>query len=115
MKHTPSLIAGVLLGLCVTAHAQETSKGDSLAQGKALFDARCGICHAQGGIGTFFLGKRLGEDRSLLATRKDVPAALVEHAVRNGMNSMPVFTRVELTDAELKLISAYLTRPAQAR
>lgn len=115
MKSTWLSFAGALLGLCVSGHAQETPKGDSQAQGKILFDARCGICHAKGGIGTFMLGKRLGEDHSLLATRTDIPAALVEHVVRNGINSMPVFTRVELTDAELKMISAYLTRPAQAR
>lgn len=115
MKSTSLLFAGALLGLCVSAHTQETPKGDSLSQGKTLFDARCGICHAKGGIGTFMLGKRLGEAHSLLATRTDIPSALVEQVVRNGINSMPVFTRVELTDAELQLISVYLTRPAQAR
>jgi mono/diheme cytochrome c family protein len=115
MKNTSLLFVGALLGLCVSTHAQETPQGDAVSQGKALFDARCGICHAKGGIGTSMLGKRLGEEHSLLATRTDIPSALLEHVVRNGINSMPVFTRVELTDAELQLISAYLTRPAQAR
>jgi mono/diheme cytochrome c family protein len=115
MKTTSLLLVGALLVLCVTTQAQEAPNRDSLSQGKALFDARCGICHAKGGIGTSMLGKRLGEEHSLLATRTDIPVALVEHVVRNGINSMPVFTRVELTDAELQLISAYLTRPAQAR
>lgn len=87
---------------------------DSVARGKALFDVRCGICHAKGGMGTVWLGRRLGPDNASLADRV-VPAELVEHVVRNGINSMPVFTRVELTDAELQLIAVYLSRPREAR
>ena len=90
-------------------------QADDLARGRALFDARCGICHAAGGTGSFMLGRRLGAERALLAQRTDVAAALVEVVVRRGINSMPVFTRVELTDAELALVSAYLTRSTAVR
>lgn len=89
--------------------------GDRIAAGQALFAVRCGVCHAPGGTGTFMLGRRLGADRALLAERTDLGAALVEHVVRHGINGMPVFTRVELTDAELAQVVAYLTRPAAAR
>lgn len=109
------LLAGAFAGSCACAHAQEAAKTDALAQGKALYAVRCGICHAQGGFGTLMLGKRLGQEHALLAARTDIPVAVVELAVRNGINSMPPFTRVELTDAELKLIAVYLARPAQAR
>jgi mono/diheme cytochrome c family protein len=81
-------------------------------RGKSLFDARCGICHAAGGTGTFMLGRRLGAERALLAQRTDLTSALVETVARRGINGMPVFTRVELTDAELALVAAYLTRSA---
>jgi mono/diheme cytochrome c family protein len=83
-----------------------------LATGKALFDVRCGICHASGGTGAFMLGRRLGAERALLAERSDLTAELVSHAVRRGINSMPVFTRVELTDVELAQVVGYLTRRA---
>ena len=99
-----------LAAMASSANAQDALRSSSLAQGKALYDARCGICHAAGGIGTFMLAKRLGPENSLLASRTDIPVELVEQVVRNGINSMPAFTRVELTDAELKRIAAYLTR-----
>jgi mono/diheme cytochrome c family protein len=86
-----------------------------LARGKALFDVHCGICHAAGGTGTFMLGRRLGADNALLARRTDLSLALIEHVARHGINGMPVFTRVELGDAELALVAAYLVRPAQFR
>jgi mono/diheme cytochrome c family protein len=87
---------------------------DELARGQALFDLRCGICHAAGGTGAFMLGRRLGTDNALLAQRTNLTADYVEYVVRRGINSMPVFTRVELTDAELALVVAYLTRRAAA-
>jgi mono/diheme cytochrome c family protein len=86
-----------------------------LARGQALFDVHCGICHAAGGTGTFMLGRRLGADNALLARRTDLSPELIGLVVRHGINSMPVFTRVELGDAELALVTAYLGRPAQFR
>jgi mono/diheme cytochrome c family protein len=87
---------------------------DELARGQALFDLRCGICHAAGGTGAFMLGRRLGPQHALLAERTDLTGELVAHVVRHGINSMPVFTRVDLSDAELALVVAYLTRRAAA-
>lgn len=86
-----------------------------LARGRVLFDVHCGICHAAGGTGTFMLGRRLGADHALLARRTDLGPELIRHVVRHGINSMPVFTRVELSDAELALLAAYLARPAEFR
>jgi mono/diheme cytochrome c family protein len=100
-----------------TAAAGE-SPGDALTgritAGQALFDVRCGICHAAGGTGAFMLGRRLGAEHALLADRTDLTDALVVQVVRHGINGMPLFTRVELTDAELALVVAYLTRNTAA-
>lgn len=106
---------GCLLAQC--AVAAETPMGaDDFAKAKALYDERCGtVCHAKGGIGTFNLERRLGAENSILAERTDLNAALIEHVVRHGINSMPYLTRAEVPDAELKLISAYLLRPAEQR
>ena len=78
--------------------------------GHDLFMARCGKCHLEGGTGTFMLGRRLGQDKALLEDRTDLNPAYVHRVVRHGMNSMPWFTPVELTDADLAAITAYLTR-----
>ena len=79
--------------------------------GAALFQDHCGLCHAAGGTGTFMLARRLGTERSLLADRTDLSAQYVTQVVRHGLQSMPRMTRVELTDAELAAIAAFLAAP----
>ena len=106
--------------LTITAGTRTAGAGESpgeksgarITAGQALFDVRCGICHAAGGTGAFMLGRRLGAERALLADRTDLTDALVVQVVRHGINGMPVFTRVDLTDAELARVVAYLTRAA---
>ena len=106
--------------LTITAGTRTAGAGESpgeksgarITAGQALFDVRCGICHAAGGTGTFMLGRRLGAGHALLAERSDLTAELVTQVVRHGINGMPVFTRVDLTDAELARVVAYLTRAA---
>lgn len=107
------LLGGGLLG--GAAHAADATAADAAGRvvaGQRLFAARCGICHAAGGTGTFMLARRLGAERALLAERLDLTHELVTHVVRHGINAMPVFTRVELTDAELAQVVGYLTRRA---
>ena len=107
--------AGSIAGGARAADATAAADADAAARvaaGKALFDVRCGICHAAGGTGTFMLGRRLGAGHALLAERSDLTAELVTQVVRHGINGMPVFTRVDLTDAELARVVAYLTRAA---
>ena len=83
--------------------------------GAGLFDLHCGICHAQMGTGTMMLARRLGPDHALLADRTDLAADYIRHVVRNGIGSMPPQTRVDLSDAELERIAAFLVRPAAER
>ena len=87
----------------------------NLEKGKTLFHAKCGYCHLAGGTGTIMLGFRLGKDKSLLENRTDLTATYIEHVARSGIGSMPRLTRIEVPDSDLKLIAAYLTRPASAR
>lgn len=82
---------------------------------RELFDMHCGICHQPHGAGTIALAHRLGPEHSLLADRQDLDAAYIKQVVRNGIGSMPPQTRVDLTDAELAAVAAYLTRPASER
>ncbi len=90
--------------------------GDRLASGRdgaALFSNLCGACHLAGGMGTNLLTKQrlmLGEppESGLLEKRKDLTQTYVKIVVRRGRMAMPSLTRVEVTDAELDSIAAYL-------
>jgi mono/diheme cytochrome c family protein len=64
-------------------------------------------------MGTNMLTKQrmmLGEppENGLLANRKDLTQTYVKVVVRRGRQAMPGLTRVEVTDAELAAIAAYL-------
>ena len=95
--------------------AQEKKGASKVEQGKALFNARCGYCHLAGGTGTQMLGRRLGKDKALLASRTDLSVEYIKKITRVGINSMPPHTRIEVPDSELDLIAAYLTRPESER
>lgn len=92
--------------------------GDRLAKGrdgKALFENHCGYCHLAAGMGTNLLVKqRLAVGASpataLLANRDDLTADYVKGVVRMGKMAMPPQTRVDITDAELDSVAAYLGR-----
>ncbi|MBC7987140.1 MAG: cytochrome c [Sphingomonadaceae bacterium] len=77
--------------------------------GTRMFNRRCGVCHLAGGMGTNVLTPRVGPENALLASRPGgVPADYVQQVVRNGLGAMPGLSRVEVTDAELDAIAAYL-------
>ena len=52
----------------------------------------------------------LGEppEKGLLTNRDDLTADYVKQVVRQGKNAMPQQTKVDLTDAELDAVAAYL-------
>ena len=109
-----------VLALCLAlipamAHAADAPASSDVAPPDILFEIHCGICHDQMGTGTMMLGRRLGGDHALLARRTDLTADYIRHVVRNGLNSMPPQTRVDVSDDELNRIAAYLTRPAAER
>ena len=95
--------------------------GDRLIGGKdgaAVFSNRCGACHLAGGMGTNMLTKQrmmagLPPETGLLANRRDLTRTYVKVVVRGGKLAMPKLTRVEVTDAELDAIAAYLGKAGQ--
>jgi mono/diheme cytochrome c family protein len=95
------------VGLCSQAWSAEPSPAD----GGQLFERRCGVCHLKGQTGTNMLERRLGAQRALLAERTDLTPEYIRFVVRQGLVNMPRLTRVELPDAELEAISAWLRRP----
>ena len=92
--------------------------GDRLAggrNGEALFTNRCGTCHLAGGMGTNLLTKQrmaAGQppESGMLANRTDLTADYVKTVVRQGKMAMPRLTHVDVTDAELDSIAAYLSK-----
>lgn len=94
----------------------EMPSGDRLSGGKDgadLFSNRCGSCHLAGGMGSNLLTKQrmaMGEppENGLLANRKDLTPDYVKTVVRMGKNAMPAQTKVDITDAELEAVAAYL-------
>jgi mono/diheme cytochrome c family protein len=94
----------------------ELPSGNRLASsgtGEALFSNRCGACHLAGGMGTNLLTKQMMMAKrpptdGLLANRTDLTSDYVKSVVRQGKNAMPRQTRVDITDAELARVAAYL-------
>ncbi|MGZ8281682.1 MAG: c-type cytochrome [Allosphingosinicella sp.] len=78
--------------------------------GERMFQRRCGVCHLEGGMGTMVLARRVPPDQAKLQDRRDLNPEMVVATVRNGMGAMPRMTRVDVTDAELNAIAAYLSR-----
>ena len=97
-----------LAALAISVASAQPSAPSSARPGEVLYRSHCGLCHEPGGTGTFMLSRRLGRERALLVGRTDLTDGYVTQVVRHGLMSMPRFTRVELTDAELASIAAYL-------
>jgi mono/diheme cytochrome c family protein len=94
----------------------EAPSGDRLTAGRngaALFSNNCGYCHLVGGMGTNLLTKQrlaAGQppETALLVNRTDLTPDYVKSVVRMGKGAMPHQTKVDVTDAELDSIAAYL-------
>lgn len=82
------------------------------SDGATLFSHRCGACHLTFGMGTNLITARQVAAKQkpvpLLADRTDLTADYVKAVARNGKGAMPRQTKVDVTDAELDKIAAYL-------
>lgn len=79
--------------------------------GERLFGQECAFCHVgPRNTGTMMLERRLGKGKGELTARTDLDPAYVKVVVRNGLVNMPPFSKVELTDADLDAIAAWLAR-----
>jgi mono/diheme cytochrome c family protein len=107
----PLIALILLLAPATRPSAQQTRPSAA----EDLFNTHCGICHSQMGPGTIMLGRRLGWDHALLNERQDLDAGYIKQIVRNGIGGMPPQTRVDLPNADLDSVAAYLTRPASER
>ena len=100
-----SLVVSAFIGVTTPAVGAELS-------GKEVFDHYCTYCHGSGdGPGTLQLSRTRGSDRGLLIQRTDLAPDYIEYIVRHGLRSMPAFVPSDLTDARLKALIAFLTKP----
>ena len=99
-----------MLALCLSASAEETL----VQQGKAVYQSWCSPCHAGGPNhpGTAALETKYeGKIPAVLEERTGLTPEFVRFYVRNGISIMPFFRKVEISDADLDAIGAYLSRP----
>lgn len=102
-------IVPVLLG--TIAGADTALAADAAAEGKALYTARCGMCHQTIGMAVGILSRRPGDtSKGLLEERADLSASFVRTVARTGILNMPRVSRGEVSDPELALIADYLAR-----
>lgn len=118
----PASSAGTAWSPLPSQRAAELS--DPLEQrGREVFDQRCAACHGEipdeifGPAflppmpGTQALRERYGGALpAVLEERTDLTPELIEAVVRDGQRSMPFFRPTELSDEDLRALTAYLTR-----
>lgn len=96
------------------AQVPAVDRVNSAASGSALFSNRCGYCHLEAGMGTNVLTRQrvmagFSPASGLLANRDDLSPEYIKTVGRYGKGAMPRLTKVDVTDAELALIAAYLS------
>lgn len=115
------LAAIATLGLPAPSDAQDAAP---IAQGKALFERHCAACHGadRGDFGRAMLPgtdalriKYQGRLPALLTERTDLTAPVIKAFVRTGTWSMPPFRKSEISDAEIDVISAYISSAAREK
>jgi mono/diheme cytochrome c family protein len=94
--------------------AADESAGSLRDRGAAVFNNWCSACHARNpalAAGTRSLGfKYQGAKPAALEDRDDLTPELIEFFVRNGVGMMPIARKTEVSDVDLKALSAYLAR-----
>jgi len=108
MRGRTAAIAALLLA-AAGAGSAVSAAAEPPAAGAVAFTHRCGMCHRDGGTGTYVLARRLGTDLSLLEKRSDLKPEYIRYVVRWGITNMPRISRVEVPDKDLDAIVTYLT------
>lgn len=104
-----------LVSILVCVSSASAADEHQLAQGKAVYDKWCLICHGEenGSSGGGTMALRVlykGALPAKLEDRTDMSAELVKAMVRQGRSGMPNFRYTEISPKELEMVIAYLTR-----
>jgi mono/diheme cytochrome c family protein len=113
MKGPVIVFAAGALALGGTLAAQGAPKGDA-AKGKAVFTYWCATCHARGpgnpGTQSLEVKYRGQGIPAALEDRTDLSPQVTALFVRKGVALMPPFRKTEISDADLRDLSAYLAK-----
>lgn len=101
---------GAALILAMGGSLAAANEPQDIERGRQLYQEKCAMCHAAGGMGAGLLSRRYPKGQELLENRTNLDPAFIATAVRGGIGNMPRIARGEVSDAELALISKYLTR-----
>jgi mono/diheme cytochrome c family protein len=111
-----ALVAG---GFASVGHAQQATQTSASPEkaaapsGPAVYEKWCAPCHAAGpghpGTQSLQL-KYNGKVPAVLLDRTDLTADMVSVFVRQGILMMAPFRKTEISDAELKALSAYVAK-----
>lgn len=112
------MIIRIAVGLLLISASAAAAAQPAAPQGKKEFEYYCAPCHGPGKgnnrpalPGTDALNvKYKGEKPGLIEARDDLTAVYVRFVVRRGVEGMPSFRKVELSDPNLDAIAAYLGR-----
>lgn len=105
-------LSAAITALLLAAASTVGTAAEAPAAGERAFIHRCGMCHREGGTGTYILARRLGAELSLLEKRRDLKPEYIRYVVRWGIVNMPRISRVEVPDRDLDAIVTYLTAGA---
>ena len=89
--------------------------GSPLERGAAVFNNWCSACHSRGpqnapGTSSLQIKYQGTAVPAALEDRRDLTPDLVKFFVRNGVAMMAPFRKVEVSDADLDALAAYLTQ-----
>ena len=96
--------------------AREPATGKE--RGRQVYVQWCAICHEAGPgmAGTQGLMRKYrGKVSPLLRERTDLSADYLELVVRNGVASMPLFRKTEVSDGDLEVLTQYLLTAAEEK
>jgi (+)-pinoresinol hydroxylase len=107
-----ALLAIVPAVVTVADGRPASPKDDAVERGRAVYEYNCATCHGAGPQkpGTAALAKKYqGQDiPPALEQRRDLTAEMIKYFTRNGVNMMPPFRKTEVSDQQLKDMTAYL-------
>jgi len=119
-KHLLYMVTIIAACHGLTAGAQGTSSSSAeVTQGKEVYDKWCVHCHGTGiGLGggalpgtqQLAIKYRNSDIPAVLDQRTDMTPEFIEVIVRQGVSFMPQFRKTEVSDSELAMLNAYLTR-----
>jgi len=119
-KHLLYMVTIIAACHGLTAYAQGTSSSSAeVTQGKEVYDKWCVHCHGTGiGLGggalpgtqQLAIKYRNSDIPAVLDQRTDMTPEFIEVIVRQGVSFMPQFRKTEVSDSELAMLNAYLTR-----